>query len=296
MGRDSSRSRILLAGANGQLGRALQRQAQQAGCLLRAFDRQGLDITDTAAVNAVVDNLRPGIIVNAAAYTAVDRAEQEPERAHAVNRDGVANLTRAACTCGAALVHVSTDFIFDGAKGSPYKIDYAPNPQGAYGASKLAGEMAIREIMADEVLIVRTAWVYSALGNNFVKTMLRLMREREEVRVVEDQIGSPTWAPGLADCIWRALDRGLAGIHHWTDAGVASWYDFAVAIYEEALDLGLLAKPVCIKPITTVEYPTPAKRPSYSVLDKSTTWRALDHVAPHWRVSLRKMLQEVANV
>jgi dTDP-4-dehydrorhamnose reductase len=296
MGRDSSRSRILLAGANGQLGRALQLQAQQAGHPLRAFDRQGLDITDTAAVNAVVDDLRPGIIVNAAAYTAVDRAEQEPERAHAVNRDGVVNLARAACTCGAALVHVSTDFIFDGAKGSPYKIDDAPNPQGAYGASKLAGEMAIREIMADEALIVRTAWVYSALGNNFVKTMLRLMREREELRVVEDQIGSPTWAPGLADCIWRAIDRGLVSIHHWTDAGVASWYDFAVAIYEEALDLGLLAKPVCIKPITTVEYPAPAKRPSYSVLDKSTTWRALDHVAPHWRVSLRKMLQEVANV
>lgn len=295
MKKDLSPPLTLLAGANGQLGRELQHQAREADYPLRAFDRQTLDITDAAAVNAVIGDLRPEIILNAAAYTAVDRAEREPEFAYAVNRDGAANLARAARACGAKFVHVSTDFIFDGAKGSPYKIDDAPGPQGVYGASKLAGETAVQEIMAGETLIIRTAWVYSAHGNNFVKTMLRLMRERDELRVVEDQIGSPTWARGLADCIWRMLDRGLIGVHHWTDAGAASWYDFAMAIFEEARNLGLLSRPVRVEPITTAEYPTPAKRPSYSVLDKSTTWRALDHVAPHWCVSLREMLREVAD-
>ncbi|MBA2411149.1 MAG: dTDP-4-dehydrorhamnose reductase [Gammaproteobacteria bacterium] len=283
---------IMLTGANGQLGWEIQRRAQHLSYTLRAFDRQTLDITDAAAVDAIVGRLRPQAIINAAAYTAVDRAEEEPELADAVNRDGAANLARAARECGARLVHVSTDFVFDGDKGSPYRIDDVPAPQSVYGASKFAGEQAVLDVPA-RALIVRTAWVYSSHGGNFVHTMLRLMASRDELRVVDDQIGSPTWAGGLADCIRRALEAKLTGIYHWTDAGVASWYDFAVAIQEEAFALGLLEKAIPIRPIPTREYATPAKRPSYSVLEKSITWQALNHTPPHWRASLRLMLNEV---
>lgn len=286
---------ILLTGAGGQLGWELQRSAERAGHSVHAVGRHALDITDSVGIEAIVGELHPEVIVNAAAYTAVDMAEKEPNQAYAVNRDGAANLARAARASGASLVHVSTDFIFDGVKGAPYQPAGEPAPQGVYGASKLAGERAVREIMGDEALILRTAWVYSAHGNNFVKTMLRLMRKRDELRVVDDQIGSPTWAQGLADCIWRALERRLTGVYHWTDAGAASWYDFAVAIQEEALKTGLLTKKVRVRPIPGSEYPTPAKRPSYSVLDKSATWQALNHVAPHWRDSLRSMLSELAH-
>jgi dTDP-4-dehydrorhamnose reductase len=285
---------IMLTGANGQLGWELQRHAQRLGCPVHAFDRHTLDIANAGIVDSIVDNLCPDIIINAAAYTAVDRAEEEPQQAYAVNRDGAANLAWAAHECGATLIHVSTDFVFDGAKGMPYEPDDEPCPQGIYGASKLAGELAVQKIMGDKALIIRTAWVYSAFGNNFVKTMLRLMGSRDELRVVDDQIGSPTWARGLADCIWRALKSHLTGTYHWTDAGVASWYDFAVAIQEEALNLELLNKRVPVKPISTSEYALPAKRPSYSVLDKSDTWKKLGYVAPHWRGSLRSMLTELA--
>lgn len=287
---------VMLTGANGQLGWELQRYAKQACYSLHAYDRAALDVTDVAAIDALFDAVRPDVIINAAAYTAVDRAEEEPELAHAVNATGVANLARAARDNDAMLIHVSTDFVFDGGKGAPFAPDDPPRPQGVYGASKLAGETVVREIMADKALIIRTAWVYSAHGGNFVKTMLRLMDSRDELRVVDDQVGSPTWARGLAKCIGRAVERRMTGVYHWTDAGVASWYDFAVAIQEEALDLGLLSRGIRITPITTSEYPTPARRPSYSVLDKSATWRALNHSAPHWRVSLRQMLAQLGCV
>ena len=290
----SSMPIIMLTGANGQLGWELQRRAREVGWQTHALKRQTLDISDPNAVRSAVHTLRPDIIINAAAYTGVDQAEAEPDRAYKINRDGAANMARAARTCGGRLVHISTDFVFDGAQGRPYEIDDVPNPQGVYGASKLAGEARVREILGNKALIIRTAWVYSAHGSNFVKTMLRLMRERNELRVVDDQIGSPTWARSLADCIWRALDRHLAGTYHWTDAGAASWYDFAMAIHEEALSLGLLKKSVVISPIPASEYPTAAKRPSYSVLSKWNCWRALDYRAAHWRASLRMMLGELA--
>ncbi|MGH8501271.1 MAG: dTDP-4-dehydrorhamnose reductase [Gammaproteobacteria bacterium] len=284
---------IMLTGANGQLGWEIQRRVRHEDYSLRALDRHALDITDAAAVNAIVDELHPKVIINAAAYTAVDRAEEEPQQAYAVNRDGSENLARAAREYGARLIHVSTDFVFDGGKGSPYRPDDTPAPQCVYGASKLAGEQAVREILARDALIVRTAWVYSSHGGNFVRTMLRLMGSRDALRVVDDQVGSPTWAGGLAECIWRAVDIELTGAHHWTDAGVASWYDFAVAIQEEALALGLLSRKIPIEPITTLEYPLPARRPSYSVLGKSATWQALGYKAPHWRTALRAMLGEL---
>jgi len=284
--------KVLITGSRGQLGWELQRGVP-AGVDLIALDRDALDISNGTAVSRLVDQLRPDAIVNAAAYTAVDRAESEPALAHAVNADGAAHLARAARAVGAHLVQVSTDFVFDGRGSRPYPVDAAPAPLGVYGASKLQGEREVREYLGERALILRTAWVYSVHGNNFVKTMLRLMRERDELRVVADQVGTPTWACDLAAAIWQGLAHGITGTHHWTDAGVASWYDFAVAIAEESLALGLLDRQVPIRPIRSEEFPTAATRPAYSVLDKSSTWAALGMTASHWRQSLRRMLSEL---
>jgi dTDP-4-dehydrorhamnose reductase len=285
---------VLVVGANGQLGYELSRTLPES-MQLSALDETDLDITDQVAVLERINSSRPDWIINAAAYTAVDKAEKQADLAYRVNRDGAANLATAAKHAGARLIHISTDFIFDGSKSSPYQVEDRPNPQSVYGASKQAGDEAVLSIMSDNVVIIRTAWVYSSHGQNFVKTMLRLMSEREALSIVADQIGTPTWAHGLARMIWKAMDARLTGVHHWTDAGVASWYDFAVAIYEEAKVLGILSEDqVCtIKPIRTQDYPTPATRPAYSVLDKTTTWNALSVEPGHWRTALRDMLQEL---
>lgn len=288
-------AKVLVVGASGQLGYELSRTAPQS-VQLQALDETELNITDQAAVLEEVQNNRPDWIVNAAAYTAVDRAEEQADLAYQVNRDGAANLALAAKESNARLMHISTDFVFDGSKGSPYRVDDEPKPCSVYGASKNAGDEAVRSILSDKVTIVRTAWVYSSHGQNFVKTMLRLMSERDELGIVADQVGTPTWANGMAQMLWQAIEVGLTGIHHWTDAGVASWYDFAVAIYEEANAIGLLsADQVCrIKPIRTQDYPTPASRPAYSVLDKTTIWNTLAINPVHWRTSLRNMLVELS--
>lgn len=287
--------KVLVTGAGGQLGSALIATAP-TGISLEACDVAELDITDARAVQKACAQLAPDAIINAAAYTAVDSAEEDAEASYAVNRDGVAHLAAVAAACGARLVQVSTDFIFDGAQGRPYLPGDPPRPLGVYGASKLAGEEALRSSDARDWLILRTAWVYSADGSNFAKTMLRLMQQGRPLRVVADQVGTPTWTGGLAGAIWRAIDTGLSGVHHWTDAGVASWYDFAVAIQEEALAAGLLDQPVPVAPIRTEDYPTPARRPAYSVLDKTATWQDLGLTAPHWRESLRAMLGELATL
>jgi dTDP-4-dehydrorhamnose reductase len=224
----------------------------------------------------------------------VDKAEKDQKAAFATNSTGVFNLAEAAKKSQARFIHISTDFVFDGSKSAPYLPSDQPNPTGVYGASKLAGEEQVRAILAGNYVILRTAWVYSSHGNNFVKTMLRLMRERDRLGVVADQVGTPTWAGGLAQAVWLlAGHAALTGIFHWTDAGVASWYDFAVAIQEEAMQLGLLHKEIILSPIRTEDYPTPARRPPFSVLDKTSTWQALKYSAPHWRVNLRKMLKEL---
>lgn len=280
--------KVLVTGAAGQVGRALLAGAP-ADAEIIAADRATLDIADGAAVCRLADELRPTHIVNAAAYTAVDRAESEEEAALAINAHAVAHLAEAAQGVGARLVQISTDFVFDGTAGRPYRPDSATAPLGAYGRSKLAGELAA----GADALIVRTAWVYAARGANFVRTMLRLMGEREEVRVVSDQVGTPTWATSLAEAIWLLTTQGVTGVHHFTDSGVASWYDFAVAIQEEAAARDLLRPTARVVPITTAEFPTPARRPSYSVLDKSRTEGLLGGPAPHWRVNLRRMLDEM---
>jgi len=283
--------RVLLAGGSGQLGRELQR-CKPADAELLALGSQELDLREAEVVAARVSAFQPQVIINAAAYTAVDRAESESDAAFAVNGQGAANLASAARTVGAYCLQVSTDFVFDGTQSRPYLPTDQTNPLGIYGASKLAGEQLALAAYPEGLAIVRTAWLYAAFGNNFVTTMLRLMGERETIGVVADQVGTPTWARGLAGALWRMCRVQPKGIHHWTDAGVASWYDFAVAIQEEGLACGLLAREISILPINTVDYPTPARRPSYSVLDKAGTWAALGMTPPHWRVALRRMLLE----
>lgn len=280
--------KVLIVGSKGQLGRGLLATAPNDATIV-SHGRDTLDITDGDAVDAAVEQVGPDIVFNAAAYTAVDKAEADEETALAVNATAVGHLARAAGRAQARLVHVSTDFVFDGLSGRPYAPDTPTAPLGVYGRTKLAGEITAGE----NALIVRTAWVYDPTGANFVRTMLRLMGERPEVRVVADQIGTPTYAPGLAAALWTMAQKQARGIHHYTDAGACSWYDFAVAIQEEAFAAGLLAQAVPVIPIRTLDYPTPAQRPNYSVLDKTSTFEILGGPAPHWRTQLRTMIAEI---
>ncbi|EED36653.1 dTDP-4-dehydrorhamnose reductase [Luminiphilus syltensis NOR5-1B] len=283
---------VLLLGANGQLGSELQ-FTKPGDTELIACARTDLDIADTDALQRAFTRYRFQSVINASAYTAVDAAETEREAAHAVNTKGPARLADLCAAHGVRLLHISTDFIFDGMKGSPYRIDDTPNPLGHYGVTKLAGERAVLGSGAD-ALVVRTGWVYSAQGSNFVRTMLRLMAERDRLSVVEDQVGTPTWARGLANVCWTLLaDPGAYGCYHWSDAGACSWYDFAVAIADEASRIGLLDRAPAIVPIPSSDYPTPARRPAYSVLDKTGTRERLNYPGVHWREALRSMLLEV---
>lgn len=279
---------VLITGAGGQLGRALQASAPP-GATLVPLGHGDLDIGDAAAVRTLVADHKPTLIINAAAYTAVDKAESETAEAYRINAEGPGHLAAAARAIEARFIHVSTDFVFNGASGVPYLPVQPTEPLGVYGASKRAGEEAVLAEDPD-ALIVRTAWVYGVTGHNFVRTMLRLMAERDEVRVVADQIGTPTFAGGLAGALWALDAAGARGVHHWTDSGAASWYDFAVAIQEDALAIGLLTRAVPVIPIATSDYPTPACRPSYSVLDKRSAIALIGAPAPHWRVHLRDML------
>jgi dTDP-4-dehydrorhamnose reductase len=234
----------------------------------------------------------PTVIINAAAYTAVDKAESEAELATAVNVEGPRNIASAARHVGSRLIHISTDFVFDGTASTPYKADAETNPLSVYGRTKRDGEKAVLEAMPGRSAVVRTAWLYSKTGGNFVKTMLRLMNERDELSVVADQRGTPTWANSLATAVWAfACAPELCGIFHWTDGGETSWHEFALAIQDEALSLGLLDKSIPIHAVATEDYPSAATRPRYSVLDCSTTVAALDlHPVP-WRANLRHMLK-----
>lgn len=284
--------KVLIAGGDGQVGRELSETAP-TGIEVVAMGHNLLDITNALALRETVATIQPDAIINAAAYTAVDKAEQEPETAFAVNAKGAAHLAMIAQENQIRFLHISTDFIFDGRQSTPYHPNSTPNPLGVYGASKQEGERLVQEILGNQALILRTAWVYSSFGNNFVKTMLKLMRERTTLNVVADQIGTPTWAKGLASAIWKLLELKLVGTYHWTDAGVASWYDFAQAIQEEGLRRGLLQHPITLYPIPTAFYPTPAARPAFSVLDKMETWQALGYTADHWRVALCNMLHRI---
>ncbi len=286
---------VLITGAAGQLGYELQRLVP-AGVAVVAVDIGQVDLTDAPAVDAVIAAHRPSVIINGAAYTAVDRAESEPGLARAVNALAPATLARSAAHHGARVIQISTDFVFGGASATPWCPEDAPAPQSVYGMTKREGELAVLDALGSNALVMRTAWLYSVHGGNFVKTMLRLMRERDAISVVADQVGTPTWAHSLARTVWTAVQAPeVSGILHWTDAGVASWYDFAVAIQEEALGCGLLTRAVPVHAITTAEFPSPARRPAFSVLDTTATTRVLGVVPQHWRANLRLMLGELAD-
>jgi dTDP-4-dehydrorhamnose reductase len=285
------RPRILITGARGQLGVRLQAFAPETRDVL-PYGSAELDITRRDAVRDVILRDRPNVILHAAAYTDVDGAERDVDRAEAVNVGGAANVARAARELGARMIYVSTDFVFDGRQGRPYQPDDETRPLGVYGRTKLEGERAVLSLAGPGSLVVRTAWVYSVHGRNFVTSMLARMSSGSSVGVVADQIGTPTWADPLAQALWRAAEQPqLSGILHWTDAGVASWYDFAVAIGEEALARGLLTRAVQVHPLRSDQFPRPARRPSYSVLDKTTGWGAMGGPPAHWRTNLRCMLE-----
>ncbi|WP_095012036.1 dTDP-4-dehydrorhamnose reductase [Tsuneonella mangrovi] len=277
--------KVLVTGGGGQLGRALV-TAAPAGWDCVATDRARLDLGDPLAIYRVVTQESPDLVINAAAYTAVDRAECEAELAFAINAAAVGHLAEAASSIGAKFVQVSTDYVFDGEATCPYPPDAARNPLSVYGRSKAAGEDAAGR----DALIVRTSWLYEAGGANFVRTMLRLMAERDEVRVVADQVGTPTRATEAARAIWQLAERGASGTWHYSDGGAASWHELAAATYKEARRLGLLDRAVAVEPIASADYPVAARRPAYSVLDCSETYALLGLAPPGWRANLRQML------
>ena len=238
--------------------------------------------------------LAPSVIINAAAYTAVDKAEEDFDLCHAINATAVENLAKYCKQSGAFLVHVSTDYVFNGHKGSPYLTDDTIEPQGVYGKTKAYGEKALLELLPNASCLIRTAWVYSSHGNNFVKTMLRLMADKPQLSVIDDQIGTPTWAKGLAEVCVSAAQNKTQGVYHWTDEGVASWYDFALAIQELGIEKGLLSSAIPVLPIPSSQYPTPASRPHYSVLDKTSTRDTFSSLnLTHWRTQLSAMMDEL---
>ncbi|MGL5795924.1 MAG: dTDP-4-dehydrorhamnose reductase [Waterburya sp.] len=289
-------TRILLTGISGQVGQELQQTLTSLGEVI-SVSRQDLDLSQPAQITAKIAEIKPNVIVNAAAYTAVDKSETETELAMAINATAPKAIAQAAQDIGAALMHISTDYVFNGKHYTPYLETDQTDPLGVYGKSKLLGEIGVRE-NCDSHIILRTAWVYGSRGHgNFVKTMLRLGKDREELKVVADQIGSPTWSYDIAVAITQLLDKSfqdanIQGTYHFTNSGVASWYDFAIAIFEEAKQLGFPLKIARVLPMTPAEYPTPPQRPAYSVLSKVKITETLGVYPPHWRESLRKMLAE----
>ncbi|MDM7953756.1 MAG: dTDP-4-dehydrorhamnose reductase [Cyanobium sp. CZS 25K] len=289
--------RVLLTGRHGQLGRALTASVP-AGIDLIATGRGELDLADAAACRAAVQQHRPDWVLNAGAYTAVDRAESEPELAEAVNAGAPGAFADALADSGGRLLQVSTDFVFDGEQGRPYRPEQPVQPLGVYGATKAEGERRAEAALPPERLcLLRTSWVYGPVGANFCLTMLRLHRAKaaagDPLGVVADQVGCPTSTAGLAAASWQAIGRGVAGRHHWSDSGAASWYDFAVAIGALAAQRGLIETPARVRPITTADYPTPARRPAYSLLDCTTTRRALDLEGQHWQAALAEVLAQL---
>jgi dTDP-4-dehydrorhamnose reductase len=302
--------KVLLTGREGQLGTALQTSLPE-GITLIATGRSELDLGDPAACRRAVGDHRPDWVLNAGAYTAVDRAESEADRAMAINGGAPQAFAEALAETGGRLLQVSTDFVFNGAQGSPYRPDHPLQPLGVYGATKAAGETAALALPGARVL--RTSWVYGPVGKNFCLTMLRLHAAKaaagETLGVVADQVGCPTATHTLAAACWRAIGADLAGaaaniaagndpaategprILHWSDAGAASWYDFAVAIGELGVEAGLLERAAVVRPLTTADYPTPAQRPSYSLLDCSSSRLALALDPVHWGAALAEVLK-----
>ena len=294
--------KVLLTGAGGQLGQALL-ASRPEGVELLPLRRSDLDLADANACQELVRQHQPDWLLNAGAYTAVDRAEGEPELAMAVNGGAPQAFAEALAETGGRLLQVSTDFVFNGQQGSPYRPEQAPEPLGVYGASKAAGEWAVLAALGPgRARILRTSWVYGPVGANFCLTMLRLHALKaaagEPLAVVADQVGCPTASSGLAAACWRAIgigaDPGAPTILHWSDAGAASWYDFAMAIGELGVAAGVLEHAARVRPIPTSAYPTPAARPAYSLLECGASRAALGLEPTHWRTALAQVLGQLA--
>jgi dTDP-4-dehydrorhamnose reductase len=280
---------IWITGSKGQLGtELLARQSLLKDYQIFATDIAELDLRDSNAVNDFIKKIKPVFIINCAAYTAVDNAEQDQKNAFSINRDVPAILTSAVKLNNSRLIHISTDYVFDGASSHPYLESDATNPQTVYGKSKLDGELEV--IKVKDNIVIRTAWLYSAHGNNFVKTMLRLGKEKDEIGVVNDQIGSPTWAGDFAMAVISLIgysDKVPGGTYHFVNTGICSWYDFALEIMK------LAGLPCKVNPLKTSEYPRPAKRPAYSVLSTEKIRSTLNISIPGWKESLQKCLDEL---
>ena len=293
--------RLLVTGANGQVGCELRQSLAPLGEVI-ALDRAACDLARPAEVARILRAATPDIIVNAAAYTAVDRAEQEEELATLINGTAVGEIAQAARQLGALLIHYSTDYVFDGRKDAPYAEDDVPSPISAYGRSKLAGERAIAQC-GGRYLIVRTSWIYAARGHNFLKTVLRLARERDELRIVDDQIGAPTWARDLAAATAAmtrqarqeiARDDFESGLFHVTGSGATSWFVFAQAVVKQAEQFGLLARKSKIVPIASSEYPVAATRPKNSRLSGARARHRFQIALPEWEQSLAVCMRELS--
>ncbi|MDR3181003.1 MAG: dTDP-4-dehydrorhamnose reductase [Prevotellaceae bacterium] len=284
--------KILITGCNGQLGRGLQEAAIRYPALqLLCTDIHNLDLTSNDEVMAYALEHHPAFIINCAAYTAVDKAEDEEDKAFAINAAAVENLAKAVGACRARLIHISTDYVFDGTKTTPYTEEDAPNPQSAYGRSKLAGEQAA--LSHPQTMVIRTAWLYACEGNNFVNTMLRLGAERPTLNVVNDQHGSPTYAADLAETLLAIIDKVICGekkfvpgVYHYTNEGVCTWFDFAQRI----MQLG--RRHCAIQPVSTAGYPTKAVRPKYSILSKEKIKTTYELAIPSWEDALARCFQK----
>lgn len=289
--------KVLLIGAKGQVGQELQVTLPYLGEVI-SIGREELDLTNSEKISQLIREIRPDYLVNAAAYTAVDKAETEPDLAYSINAIAPKIMAESAEKIKAKFLHISTDYVFDGRKNTPYLETDMTNPLGVYGQSKLRGEEEIKTVNS-QAIILRTAWVYGSYGkSNFVKTMLRLGKEREELKVVVDQVGSPTWSKDIATAITQLLINvdNPPGIYNFTNSGVASWFDLTKAIFEEAKISGIPLKIQRVIPITTAEYPTPAVRPAYSVLSGQKISQQLGYIPPYWRDSLKAMLNQLFNL
>jgi dTDP-4-dehydrorhamnose reductase len=280
--------KLLVTGGNGQLAQEIKAESRSLPYDIRFASRKDLDVTSQEQVRSYLGDYQFTHVINAAAYTKVDKAEEEALLAWEVNVAGARNLANACRRLKTSLLHVSTDFVFDGCKESPYLETDIPNPLGVYGRTKFYGEESVRA-QDPNALVIRTSWLYSSHGHNFVKTILRLAEEKEEIRVVADQTGTPTYARDLARCLLILLpvDRKGVNLLHYTNEGSTSWYGFAEAIIE------IIGAKTKVTPITTKDYPTPARRPSYSVLNRDQIKRLLGENIPHWKNSLRECLAKI---
>jgi dTDP-4-dehydrorhamnose reductase len=284
--------KVLVTGGGGQLGHEVVRCLRQRDSQVIVPSHDELDFMSPESIGDIIAQHRPDQVINCAAYTQVDQAESEPQAAFMINRNAAGRLAEAVADTGGRLLHVSTDFVFDGKQQRPYRESDPANPLSAYGRSKLEGEAAVTQALPGAV-ILRTAWLYGVHGHNFVKTMLRIAREGKPLRVVADQTGTPTWAADVATVILRLLGDDAGGLYHYTNAGTTSWHGFARAILDEAARIGFDIKTRQVVPIPTTDYPTPAERPAYSVLDTGKIESHLSLSIPDWRDSLKKMLEEL---